>query len=86
MDHPKLKREFLRSLAVKAYNETLGPEDVVPPALEFGEFPPSCSSIRPRLLRATLAERAKATFTVRKAMAEAQAQTKLKRALKHKSN
>ena len=36
MDHSKLKKEFLLSLAVKAYNDTLGPEGVVPCALVFG--------------------------------------------------
>ena len=43
IDHRKLKKEFLRSLAVKPCNDTIGPEGVVPSALVFGEFTSLCS-------------------------------------------
>ena len=39
IDRPKLKNEFILSLAVKACNDTLGTEGVVPSALLFREFP-----------------------------------------------
>ena len=38
-DHPSLQRQVLLALAVKAINDTLGPEGVIPSALVFGEFP-----------------------------------------------
>ena len=85
MDHLKLKREFLHSLAIKACNDTLGTEGVVPSALVFREFPSLRSLLRPKVHRATLAEQVQAFLTARKVMAEAQAQSKLKRALKHQS-
>ena len=38
IDQPKLKNNFLLSLAVKACNDTLAPEEVVQSALVFGEL------------------------------------------------
>ena len=37
MDHPKLKTELLLNLAVRACNDKLGSEAVVPPVLVFLE-------------------------------------------------
>ena len=85
MDHPKLKKEFLPSLAVKACNDTLGPEGVVPYALVFVEFPSLRSVLGPKVPRAILAERAQAALIARKIMAEAQAQFRFKRALENQS-
>ena len=56
---------------------------MVPPALVFGEFPSLRSFLGSEVLRATLAEWAQAVLTARKIVAEAQAQSRLKRALKH---
>ena len=58
-------------------------EGVIPYAKEIGVFPSLRSSLVPRLTRSTLKERTQGALTLRKAMAEAQAQLKLKRALKY---
>ena len=58
VDHPRLKKEFLPSLAVKTSNDTLGPEGTVPSALLFEEFPLLRSFLGTKVPRATLAERA----------------------------
>ena len=50
IDNLKLKKEFLRSLAVKACNDTLVPEGVVPSALVFGELPSLYSFLRTKAL------------------------------------
>ena len=39
IDHPKLTKEFLLSLAVKACNDILEPEGILLSVLLFGEFP-----------------------------------------------
>ena len=85
MDHPKLKKEFLLSLALKACNDTLGAEGVVPTALLFGEFHSLRSFLEPKVPRATLAERAQAALTARTVKVEAQEKSRLKRAIKHQS-
>ena len=71
IDHPKLKKEFLLSLAVKTCKDTRGSDGIVPSALAFGEFPLLRLFLGPKVPRATLAERAKAAPTARKLMAEA---------------
>ena len=83
MHHPMLKKEFLLSLSVKACNNVLVPEDVVPFVKFFGKFPSLCSFIEPEVRRTTSAERARITFTARKVMEEAKEQSKLKRSLKY---
>ena len=47
--HPDLKMIFILSLAVKACNDILGPERVVPSAPVFGEFPFLRLSLRPKV-------------------------------------
>ena len=79
------EREFLLSLAVKACDDTLGPEGAVPSALVFGEFPSSRSHLGPKVPLSTLVQWAQASLTARKTMAEAHAQSKLKLALKRQS-
>ena len=75
IDHPKMKKEFLLNLAVKACNDTLRPEGVVPSALVFGKFPSLCSFLGPKVPRAALAQRAKIALRARKDMAESQAKS-----------
>ena len=48
IDNPRLKKEYLLSLAVKACNDTLGPERAVPSVLVFGEFPSLNSFLGPK--------------------------------------
>ena len=59
-DYPKLNKDIILALAVKAIIDILGPEGIVPSAIVFGEYP----SIRPflgaKVPRLTLAERASA--------------------------
>ena len=57
-DHPKLKKEFLLRLAVKACKDTLEPERAVPSALVLGELPSLRSLLGHKVSRATLAQRA----------------------------
>ena len=85
IDHPKLNKDFLLSLAVEACNDTLGPEGVEPSALVFGEFPSLRSFLGPKVPSTILAEQAQAALTTRKVMEESQAKSKLKRAMKHQS-
>ena len=61
------------------------PEKLVPSAPVFGEYSSLRSHLGPNIPRAPMAERAQAEFTSRKIMAVAQAQSKLKRAIKHRS-
>ena len=57
-EHPLVDRNLILALAVKAINDTLGSEGVVPSALVFGEFPSLRSYMGASIPRDTLAERA----------------------------
>ena len=48
IDHPKLKNEYLLSLAVNPCNDTFGPKGIVASALVFGEFPSLGSFLQPK--------------------------------------
>ncbi len=82
-DHPSLQRQVLLALAVKAINDTLGPEGVVLSALVFGEFPCLLSFGGPVVPRASLAKRALAAQDARRHMARHLAQGQIKRSLHH---
>ena len=58
LDHPSLKRQVLLVVAVKAINDTLGPEGTIPSALVSGEFLSLHSLDGPNIPRPSLAERA----------------------------
>ena len=83
LDHPSMQRQVLLALAVKAMNDTLGPEGIVPSSLVFGEFPSLRSFVGPAVPRPTLAERAEAAQEARQLMAKHLAQVRINRALKH---
>ena len=83
LDHPSMQRQVLLALAVKAMNDTLGPEGFVPSSLFFGEFPSLRTFIGPIIPRPTLAERAHTAQAARRLMAKHLAQTRIHRALKH---
>ena len=83
LDYPSMQRQVLLALAVKAMNDTLGPEGVVPSSLVFGEYPSLRSFVGPVLPRPSLAERAEAAQQARQLMAKHLAQVRIIRALKH---
>ena len=55
LDHPSMQRQVLLALAVKAMNDTLGPEGYVPSSLVFGEFPSLRTFVGPIIPHPTLA-------------------------------
>ncbi len=83
LDHPSMQRQLLLASAVKAMNDTLGPEGVVPTALVLGEFPSLRSFEGTIVPRPTLAERVVVTQAARRLIAKHLAQTKVKQALNH---
>ena len=60
LGHPLVQRQLILALAIKAMNDTLGPERHVPSSLVFGEFPSLRTFEGPLVPRPTLAERAEA--------------------------
>jgi len=85
LDHPSMQRQVLLAVAVKAMNDTLGPEGVVPSALVFGEFPSLRTFEGPVIPRPSLAERALAAQEARRYMARHLAEVRIKRALHHQT-
>ena len=83
VDFPSMPKPTLLAIAVKAINDTLGPEGIVPSALVFGEFPSIRNFLGPKVPRATLAERAEVALEARKLMSKHMAMTKVRRALTH---
>ena len=83
MYHTNHVKEFQLSMAVGACYDTLVPEGLLTFAQVFGEFLLLRSSLGSRSPRATLVECSQVAFTAHKAMAKAQMQSKLKRALRH---
>ena len=79
-----MERQLLLAFSVKAMNDTLGPEGVVPSALVFGEFLSLRSVSGPLIPHPTLAERAEVALQARRFMSEHIARAKAKRALYHK--
>ena len=53
IDHRRPKKELLPSLAIKAWDDALWSEEVVPTALVFGQFPSMYSFLGPRVPRVT---------------------------------
>ena len=83
VDHPAMQRQLLLALAVKAMNDTLGPEGHVPSSLVFGEFPSLRTFEGPLVPRPTLAERAEAAQEARRYLARNLAQVRVKGALNY---
>ena len=76
LDHPKMQKQILLALAMKAMNYTLGPEGFVPSALEFGDSPSLRSFTGLVIPRPTLAERAEISLEARRYFAKHLAQSK----------
>lgn len=83
LDHPKISIQLLLIIAVKALNDTIGPDGVVSSALVFGDYPSLRSFEKPRMLNPTLAERALFAQKARRLMAQHMANTRVTRALGH---
>ena len=79
-DHPKATRSLLLRMAIKAMNDTLGPEGIVPSALVFGEFPSIRPFFGPPKYRPTPVERAEIAHKARKIMSQELADKKVRRA------
>ena len=56
LDLSFMQRQVLLALAVKAMNDTLGPEDLVPSSLVFNEFTCLRTFVGPVISRKSLAE------------------------------
>ena len=83
IENGNMQPTLLLQMSVKAMNDTLGPDGIVPSALVFGEFPSLRTFEGPRENRPTLVERARIATQARKIMAQEIAKSKLQRALKH---
>lgn len=66
--YPHEDRNFVLAISVKAMNDTLGPEGLVPSALVFGEFPKFVTKSEVPRERSILESRAEMATLVRKEM------------------
>ena len=81
--HPASDPKLVLALSVRAMNDTLGPEGLVPTALVFGEYPPVHTKSETPSSRALLASRAEVANTARQEMEKVMAELRFKRALRH---
>ncbi len=81
--YPNTDKELLLSLAVKAMNNTLGPEGLVPSSLVFGELPQDHTASEIPKQRDTLGERAAMAHAARTEMQRIMARMRVARGLKH---
>lgn len=75
--------DLILAFAVKAINDTLGPEGYVPSSLVYGEFPKMVTKSEVPDPRAALASRAKMLSIPRQAVDEHMAKLRVERALRH---
>ena len=83
IDYPSIEKSILLSIAVKAMNDSLGPEGLVPSALVFGEYPSVHTKSEVPSPRAALISRAEVANAARKEMEQIMARMRVQRALKH---
>ncbi len=81
--HPTMQRQLLLALSVKAMNDTLGAEGIIPSALVFGEFTSLRTCEGYVIPQPSLTERAEAALNGRRYMAQHLAQTRIQRPLRH---
>lgn len=81
--HPGADKHLTLALCVKAMNDTLGPNGVVPSSLVFGEHPQVFTRSETPPPRATLDERAKIATEARQEMERYMARVRTDRALRH---
>ena len=77
------ERKLLLSFAVKALNDTLGLDGLVPSALVFGEFPSPLTTSEIRHPRSMLESRAEIANKARREMEKEMAAVRVQRALRH---
>ena len=80
-----MQKQILLALVIKAMNDTLGPEAIIPSALVFRDIPSLRSITGPVIPRPTLAERAEIALEARRHFAKHVALSKVKRALHNKA-
>ena len=83
IENPTCPPEEALAAAVKAMNDTVGPEGFVPSALVFGEFPRVHTASSSATSRPSLSSRAKVANTARSEMEHHMASLRLQRALRH---
>ena len=83
-EHPLTPPASALAASVKALNDTLGPEGLVPSALVFGEFPPMFTNSESPAQRETLQDRASVAQSARKEMEKIMADMRVRRALHHR--
>ena len=66
-------------------NYTLAPDEIVPSAILFGQFPTVRTILGPRVPRPRLTERARISQRARKLITQELAAAKIKRSIKHKA-
>ena len=81
--HKKTDCDLALTLSVKAMNDTLGPEGLIPSGFVFGEFPKIRKQGSKPTPRATLLSRKAVAETARKEMEKHIAKMKINRALNH---
>ena len=83
--HPKTPPARALAASVKAINDKLGPEGLVPSALVFGEFLPVFTKSEAPAARLTLKESASVAQSARKEMGKIMAEMRVRRALHHRT-
>lgn len=83
-EHPNTPPSRALAASVKAMNDTLGPEGLVPSALVFGEFPRVFTKSETPSERLTLKERASIAQSARKEMGKIMAEMRVRRGLHHR--
>lgn len=83
LDFPGVNKSLLLQMAVKAANDTLGPEGLVPSSLVFGELPRIYTPSETPERRDTLGQRAALVHAARTEMQKLMAQMRIARGLRH---
>ena len=86
VSHPETDNTLALSLAVKAMNDTLGPEGFVPSALVFGEYPEVHTESETPRGRLNLQQRSALATSAREECQKIMAKMKVSRALRHKTS
>ena len=84
--HSETDNTLALSLAVKAMNDTLGPEGFVPSALVFGEYPEVHTKSETPRARLNLQQRSELATSAREECQKIMAKMKVSRALRHKTS
>lgn len=83
VSHPSIEKHWALDLFVKAMNDTLGPEGIVPSVLEFGKYPQVFTTSESRPPPPFVTERAIIADTTRSEREKQMATLKQKRGMHH---